>query len=141
MVPGSSEGDDGEPARWRSAAFVAVSGLADGLSSDANYHVAFKARQGELESGAYVDAVDGIYVRKGPNNKMKITAVVETGMAGTVIDPAAVDPLTGGILPVTAMGVERDGFRGDALALTVSMGTEAAGWAGVYLTRVPPALR
>ncbi len=39
------------------------------------------------------------------------------------------------------MGVERDGFRGDALALTVSMGAEAAGWAGVYLTRVPPALR
>jgi hypothetical protein len=62
-------------------------------------------------------------------------------MPGTAIDLEAVDPLTGGVLPVTAMGVERDGFRGDALAITVSMGTEAAGWAGVYLTKVPAALR
>jgi hypothetical protein len=141
MVPGSSEGDDGEPARWRSAAFVAVSGLVDGLSSDANYHVAFKARQGELESGAYIDPIDGIYLRKGPSSKTKIAAVVETGMPGTAFDPEAVEPLTNAVLPVTAMGVERDGFRGDALAITVSMGTEAAGWAGVYLTRVPAALR
>ena len=140
-VPGSSEGDDGEPARWRSTAFVAVSGLVDGSIKDAAYHVAFKARQGDLVDGAYVDAVDGIYLRKGPSSKTKIAAVVETGMPGTAFDPEAVEPLTNAVLPVTAMGVERDGFRGDALAITVSMGTEAAGWAGVYLTRVPAALR
>mgnify|MGYP003424990489 CR=1 FL=1 len=35
----------------------------------------------------------------------------------------------------------RDGFRGDALAINVSMGSEEAGWAGIYLTAVPPALR
>ncbi len=140
-VPGSSEGDDGEPARWRSTAFVAVSGLVDGSLKDAAYHVAFKARQGELVNGAYVNAVDGLYLRKGPSNKAKIAAVVETGTRGTMIDPEAVDPDTGGSLPVTAMGVERDGFRGNALAITVSMGTEEAGWAGVYLTPVPAALR
>jgi hypothetical protein len=35
------------------------------------------------------------------------------------------------------MGIERDGFRGSTLAINVSMGTEEAGWAGVYLTVVP----
>ena len=39
------------------------------------------------------------------------------------------------------MGIERDGFRGDAFAITVSMGSEEAGWAGIYLTTVPAALR
>jgi len=41
------------------------------------------------------------------------------------------------VLPVTEMGIERDGFRGSALAVNVSMGTEEAGWAGIYLTTVP----
>jgi hypothetical protein len=58
-------------------------------------------------------------------------------MDGSLIDPAAVDPLTFAPLPVTAMGIERDGFRGKGIAVTVSMATEAAGWAGVYLTLVP----
>jgi hypothetical protein len=31
------------------------------------------------------------------------------------------------------MGIERDGFRGNSLAVNVSMGTEEAGWAGIYL--------
>jgi hypothetical protein len=35
------------------------------------------------------------------------------------------------------MGIERDGFRGDSLAINVSMGTEEAGWAGIYLTEIP----
>jgi hypothetical protein len=52
-------------------------------------------------------------------------------MDGTLIDPAAVD------LPVTEMGIERDGFRGNSLVINVSMGTEVAGWAGIYLTAVP----
>jgi len=41
------------------------------------------------------------------------------------------------VLPVTEMGIERDGFRGSALVINVSMGSEEAGWAGVYITRVP----
>jgi hypothetical protein len=68
--------------------------------------------------------------------------VVETGMDGTLIDPEAVfdddeDPTTPPVaLPVTEMGLERDGFRGSSLAINLSMGTEEAGWAGVYLTEV-----
>jgi len=64
-------------------------------------------------------------------------------MDGTLIDPEAVldddeDPATPPVpLPVTEMGLERDGFRGNSLAINVSMGTEEAGWAGIYLTGVP----
>ena len=144
-VPGVGEGgeddDTGEPARWRSATFLAVSGLVDGSLTDATFHVAFKARTGKIVDGAYVDPVDGIYLRKGPG-KAPIAAVVETGMDGTLLDPAAVvDRATQVPIPVTSMGIERDGFRGDALAINVSMGSEEAGWAGIYLTTVPAALR
>ena len=147
MVPGMSESDDtGEPARWRAATFVAVSGLVDGQLSDVTFHVAFKARKSHGAIPSYVDGrplatlaatiVDGIYLRKGPG-KPPMTTVLETGMDGTLIDPAAIDPLTQEHLPVTAIGLERDGFRGNSLALNVSMGTEAAGWAGIYLGTVP----
>lgn len=147
LVPGMSESDDtGEPARWRSASFVAVSGLVDGQLSDATFHVAFKARKSQGAIPSYVDVrplaaqaatvVDGIYLRKGPG-KPPITTVIETGMDGTLIDPASIDPATQTHLPVTAVGLERDGFRGNALALNVSMGTEEAGWAGIYLGTVP----
>ena len=139
-VPGSTEGDTGEPARWRSATFVAGSGLVDGQLTDATFHVAFKARTGAVVNGAYVNPVDGIYLRKGPG-KPPLVTVVRTGTDGTLIDPAAVVPDTGVPIPITAMGIERDGFRGDALAINVSMGSEEAGWAGIYLTSVPRALR
>ena len=88
-VPGTSEGDDGEPARWRSATFVAVSGLVDGKLKDATFHVAFKARTSEVVSEAYVNPVDGIYLRKGPGTS-PVAAAVETGTDGTLIDPEAV---------------------------------------------------
>jgi hypothetical protein len=35
------------------------------------------------------------------------------------------------------VGVERDGFRGNALVINASMGSEETGWAGTYLTTVP----
>ena len=60
-------------------------------------------------------------------------------MEGTMIDAEAIDTATNTkitYLPVTEMGLERDGFRGNSLAINVSMGTEEAGWAGIYLTRV-----
>ena len=141
LVPGTGESDDaGEPARWRSASFVAVSGLVDGDLGDADFHTAFKARTGAIANGAYVAPIDGIYLRKGPGAP-PFDIVAQTGMAGTVFDPAAVavDETTGDpvVLPVTEMGIERDGFRGSALAVNVSMGTEEAGWAGIYLTAVP----
>jgi hypothetical protein len=141
LVPGTGKSDeDGEPARWRSASFVAVSGLVDWSHDDATYHAAFKARTGAVVDGAYVDPVDGIYLRQGPGAS-QIAAVIETGMDGILIDPEAVyvDEETGEetVLPVTEMGIERDGFRGDSLAINVSMGTEEAGWAGIYLTEIP----
>lgn len=142
-VPGSGEGDDdGELARWRSTAFVAISGLVDGSLADATFHTAFKARSGEVANGAYIDPVDGIYLRKGPGQS-RILNLVRTAMDGTAIDPEAVyideeqpeaPPVS---LPVTEMGIERDGFRGNSLVINVSMGTEEAGWAGVYLTTIP----
>jgi hypothetical protein len=135
-VPGAGD-DTGEPARWRSTSFVAVSGLVDGQLTDGAFHVAFKARTGQLVDGAYMDPIDGIYLRKGGPVTSAIATVVETGGDGTEVDPEAVDPLTLEHLPVTAMGIERDGFRGNSLAINVSMGTEVAGWAGIYLTVIP----
>jgi hypothetical protein len=135
-VPGTGEGDDedGEPARWRSSAFVAVSGLVDGSLIDATFHTAFKARTGGVVAGAYVDPVDGIHLRRGPGQS-QISTVVETGMDATLLDPEAVDDL-GNPLSVTEMGIERDGFRGSTLVINASMGSEETGWAGVYLAEI-----
>jgi len=134
-VPGTTEEEDGEPARWRSAAFTAVSGMVDGNLNDANFHAAFKARTGEVVAGAYVNPVDGIYLRRGPG-QAQFRTLAETGMDGTRLDPEAIDSETGAVLPVTEMGIERDGFRGNALVINASMGSEETGWAGIYLTRV-----
>lgn len=142
-VPGTGEGDeeDGEPARWRSASFVAVSGLIDGKLKDATFHAAFKARKGSVANGAYVDAVDGIYLRKGPGAS-GMTTVAATGMSGLRFDPQASydhdgDPGTPPVtLPVTEMGLEREGLRGNTLVINLSMGTEEEGWAGIYMTRI-----
>lgn len=133
QVPGSTEA--GEPARWRSSSFVAVSGLVVDSLNDPTFHVAFKARTGQVVNGAYVNPIDGIYLRQEPGVR-PIATVVQTGMNGTLIDPAAIDSETGAPLPVTDMGIERDGFRGNSLVINVSMGTEEAGWAGIYLTTV-----
>jgi len=134
MVPGTgSSDDDGEPARWRAATFVAVSGLVDGKLTDANYHVAFKGRRVEGVAG---DSVDGIYLAAGPGTT-SFAVVCQTGMDGTLFDAAAIDPLSQTPLPVTTVGIERDGFRGRWLTINASMGTEDAGWAGIYLTGVP----
>ena len=138
-VPGAGEGgedeDDGELARWRSSAFVAVSGTVDGSLADALFHAAFKARTGAVAGGAYVNPIDGIYLGKGPGNA-GLATMIESGMAGTLLDPEAIDPETGGALPVTAMGIERDGFRGNAIVINATMGSEETGWSGVYLTEV-----
>jgi len=69
--------------------------------------------------------------------------LVISGMNGTRLDSQAVydhdeNPLTPVVpLPVTEMGIERDGFRGELPSITASMGTEKAGWAGIYTTIVP----
>lgn len=128
----SEEGaeDDGEPARWRSSAFVAVSG------PGATYTVAFKARTGELVDGVYADPVDGIYLGSGPGQGPAIVTVLDTTMNGQVLDPEAPAGST-----ITELGIEREGLRGNWLAVTATMGveggTEEEGLAGVYLARLP----
>lgn len=146
-VPGTAEGhhdeegeggeDDGEPARWRSSAFVAVSG--NGASSV----TVFKARTGELDSNnTYFNPIDGIYLSKKPGNSPIIT-VLDTTMNGTVLDACAVnvDALPceqpdAASLPITELGIERDSFRGKWLVVNAKMGNEEEGWAGIYLTNV-----
>ena len=129
----SEEGDadDGEPARWRSSAFVAVSG-----GVGATYQAAFKARTGELVDGVYVDPVDGIYLRKGPGQGQAIVTVLDTTMDGQTLDPEAPVGST-----IAELGLEREGLRGDWLAVSAKMGIEGGeeddDMAGVYLTNLP----
>jgi hypothetical protein len=129
----SEEGDadDGEPARWRSSAFVAVSG-----GVGATFNTAFKARTGELVDGVYVDPVDGIYLRKGPGQGQVVVTVLDTTMDGQLLDPEAPDNST-----IAELGLEREGLRGDWLAVSAKMGIEGGeeedDMAGVYLTRLP----
>jgi hypothetical protein len=128
---GDEGGDDiEEPARWRSTSFGAVSG--NGVPNIS----AFKART--------ADGKDGIYLRRvlpsGPGDLIKL---LKTG------DPQVVDvsPQAAG-MEISAVGIERDGFRGNWLALTASMllpaevaaaagedSGEVTGWAGVYVAR------
>ena len=112
-----------------------MSGLVDGRLNDATYHVAFKARRVASQNGVAGEPVDGIYLAAGPHAK-SFAVVCQTGMDGTLFDAAAVDPLSHAPLPVTAVGIERDGFRGRWLTINASMGTEDAGWAGIYLAGV-----
>ena len=128
----SDEGaeDDGEPARWRSSAFVAVSGRG------ATFEAAFKARTGELDGGVYVDPVDGIYLGRWPGlGQPPIVTVLDTTMDGQSLDPEAPEGSF-----VTELGLEREGLRGDWLAVSAKMGIEGGeeedDMAGIYLTNV-----
>lgn len=138
MVPGSTShaDDDGEPPRWRAATFVAVSGLVDDRHTDATFHTVFKARTGQVVRDAYLDPLDGLYLRTGPGAS-RIATLVRTAMDARLIDPAAVESVTGEHLSITDVGIERDGFRGRWLAINLSMGSEEDGWAGIYVTEIP----
>ena len=128
---GEGEGDDiEEPARWRSATFGAVSG--NGVPNMS----AFKART--------ADGEDGIYLRRVlPSGLGDLVKLLKTGDL-QVLD---VSPQAAG-MAISAVGIERDGFRGNWLALTASMlppaeaaaaagedSGEVTGWAGVYVAR------
>jgi len=114
--------DTEELARWRTATFGAVSG--NGVPTVA----AFKART--------VAGKDGIFARATwPSKLGEITTLLETGMPGSTVD--AETPFGAAI---TSVGIERDGFRGQWLALSVGMATdggseEDSGWAGIYTAR------
>ncbi|MGR9088073.1 MAG: hypothetical protein ACU841_13490 [Gammaproteobacteria bacterium] len=122
-APGVGEGEeDGELARWRSSAFVAVS------VKGTTYHVAFKARTTRSING---EPIDGIYLGTGKGTRQSpIQSLVETGMVGTILDTEAVDD-SQQPLPVTETGIERDGFRNGNFVINASMGSEETGWAGV----------
>jgi hypothetical protein len=102
--------------------------------------VAYKARSGDLEdTGLWSDPVDGIYLKNtAGNGASPVATLLDTTTSGAAVDPAAVDST------ISAIGIERDGFRKGWLAINASMvvlteGTEAdeteeTGWAGVYLT-------
>lgn len=85
----------------------------------------FKGQKGATTDGLYLklDGVSGLQT------------VLETGMSGGSVDPEApvsADPSDP--LAVTTIGVERDGFRGPWLTVTVGMANAAAtvSWAGIY---------
>lgn len=118
-VPGSGEEDDGEPARWRASSFVAVQ------SAPGRFSAAFKATAQEGEQGIYMAFGLGPLVREP-------VVVVDTTMDGGVLDPEASG------LPITALGLERDGLRNGWFALNASMANEEESWAGVYVTRDVP---
>jgi len=128
-APGMGGGEEGsddieEPARWRTATFGAVS--AHGVPSMS----AFKARSG--------DGTDGIYLRKvlpPPSKIGDVTPLLKTGMPGAMVDP---ETPSGAV--ITSLGIERDGFRGHWLAVSLGMAAEGgseedSGWAGIYAAR------
>jgi hypothetical protein len=129
----SEEGveDDGEPARWRSSAFIAVSS-----GAGATYQTAFKARTAELVDGVHVDPVDGIYLRRGPGQGQVVETVLDTTMDGRLLDPEAPVGST-----IVELGLEREGLRGDWLVVSARMGIEGGeeddDMAGIYVTSVP----
>ena len=109
--PGGST--DGEPARWRSSAYVADSGG----------NVVFLGQKATL---------DGLYY--APLDAALLDTLLTTDSSGTSVDPLAP---TGSL--VSSIGLERDGFRSNWLAISVGMTdpTTAETWAGIYTTQLP----
>jgi hypothetical protein len=129
--PGAGESEGyGEPPRFRSAAFLSVSARAG-----ATFRLAFLARTADADAaGVYRDPVDGIYLAEALGaSGISTAALLRTGWDGTVLDPLAIDPATGEALPISSLALEREGFRRGWLAVAAGMGTEDAGWAGIYL--------
>lgn len=132
---------DAEPPRWRSSAYLAVSNL----GNSAAYTAAFLSRHGEVDPNTlnYEDYTDGICLRRVPG-RFSIERIIETGMAGSILDREAPADVK-----ISELGLERDGFRGRYLAISASMATEEAEgshgspgdseatWAGIYLAKVP----
>ncbi len=123
-APGSGGGDEGaEPPRWRNAAFLSVYGGA----------IAFKARTATLNKrNEYVEVIDGIYMSKYVGRENSLQAVLETGMDGSLTDPM----LKPGQMQVSGLGIEREGLRGQNLAITVTMENAEESWGGVYVAKV-----
>lgn len=130
--PGTGGGEDAsEPPRFRSSAFVAVSTNDRGNTALA----AFLARSADYatDTNVYVNPIDGIYLGSTTGAR-PVRTLLQTGMDGTLLDPMAIE--NSEPLPITSLGLERDGFRGNWLAISASMGEEETGWGGIYLSEV-----
>lgn len=125
-VGGSDEGDDGEPPRWRSTSFVAVSG-----GPNNTFMVAFKARSGAVDpvEHTYLNPVDGIYLADASS----VVKLLDTNTDGQSLDPAAPAGST-----ISTLGIERESFRGSWLAITAGMveSVSEASMAGIYVSKI-----
>lgn len=110
----AGEGDDGESARWRNSAFLAVDGD----------DIVFKAQEADGTIGLYA-ALDATAL------DYDIFTLLTLGMDGGLLDTMARG------LPITELGIERDGFRNGRLAISSSMDDGENSWAGVYVATVP----
>jgi hypothetical protein len=139
-VPGKGHGGEEDPeetlelARWRSTSFGAVSGTgAPGMS-------VIKARFVDNNNG--IDDEHALLLREvKPSRIGELVPLLRTGDQGAMVDPEAPDGAV-----ISALGIERDGFRGNWLAVNVSMlvagdtlaaaageeSEEDTGWAGIY---------
>lgn len=118
--PGTGTSDEGrEPARWRSSAFAALSAPVGRV-----LQVALKAQR---------NGVDGIYAREA--YQPALVTIAEVGNT----PGAALDPLAPAGSTVSAVGIEREGFRNGNLVLTASMlyvdpldPSVTVSWGGIY---------
>ncbi len=122
--------EDGELARWRCGAYVALASRGTAYNQ-----VAFKAVRGG-ETGLYL---------WDSRPKKPLQVLLETGMDASVLDPASAG------MEIASIGIERDGFRKGWMVVTASMAApvagvavaadshedDAEGNAGIYLTRIP----
>lgn len=117
---GGSESEDGEPARWRSSSFVAISARLF------TFRVAFKAHTQNY-------SVDGIYAAQGPNSSSFAT-LLDTTTPGT-----AVDSMAPAGSKVVALGIEREGYRYGWFTITASMldSITSESWGGIYVRYLP----
>ena len=112
--------DKGEGPRWRSSAFLAIDGFAEGA-----FRAAFKAS---------IDGTDAILTRVGPA-PLGEPVLIAVGGGAEAIDPDAPE---GSV--ITALGIERDSVRADRIIVTASMEstTTKEPWAGQYEADLPP---
>ena len=143
-VLGKGHGGEEDPeetlelARWRSTSFGAVSGTgAPGMS-------VIKARFEDNKDG--IENEQALLLRDvKPSRVGELVPMLRTGDLGAMVDPEAPDGAV-----ISALGIERDGFRGNWLAVNVSMlvpsvevtaaaggeeSEEETGWAGIYAAK------
>jgi hypothetical protein len=140
-VLGKGHGGEEDPeetlelARWRSTSFGAVSG------SGALGMTVIKARFDDNNDG--LENEQALLLRDvKPSGIGSLVPLLRTGDLGALVDPEAP---AGAV--ISALGIERDGFRGNWLAINVSMlvpsaevtaaadggeSEEETGWAGIY---------